>query len=102
MSDTLGQQVTVIQDLARRLETDPYDGSVRKALVDNVEELHRAVQPDNYFLNQQAVDIARSKSLSALLQLNVIESMPPLGEDISASELAERSGVDERVIGECV
>lgn len=98
MSRTISEQANTIASLAATLDSEPNDENSRRALAKHVESLHRSFRPDDYFLTQQASSIARDKTLSALLQLGVINNMPELGEDISVSELAQRSSVDERII----
>lgn len=98
MTCTISEQANTIASLAATLDSEPNDENNRRALAQHVESLHRIIRPDDYFLTQQASSIARDKTLSALLQLGVINNMPELGEDISVSELAQRSGVDEKII----
>lgn len=97
---TISEQANTIASLAATLESEPNDENNRRALAQHVESLHQVIRPDDYFLTQQASSIARDKTLSALLQLGVINNMPELGEDISVSKLAQRSGVDEQIISE--
>ena len=86
-----------ILDLAQKLEANPSDQLLRHELQTEIEALGRSVQKPSHTHYQDWADISRMRSAAALLNHNVIQSIPAEGL-ISAKRLAKLTSLECSVI----
>lgn len=90
-------QIDKISILAEQLGVNPQDSSVRHRLLCELDVLKRSVQQPVDLIHQYWTEISRLRVVAALLDHNVIQSIPTEGS-ISAQQLAKLTLLDAQII----
>ena len=86
-----------ILKLTQKLEVNSSDQALRHELLAEVEDLSRQVQKPTHTPYRDWADLTRMKSTAALLDHNVIQSIPAAGF-IGATQLSELTSMDASII----
>lgn len=97
MSATASQISSDVLALAKRLEADNENSSLRFHLLSRIDELHRSVRKTSDTPYRDYADIARLGAAATLLQHGVIQALPDVGF-ISAKALSQCTTLEEPTI----